>query len=205
MCVSSALKLTIDAAVAVGTIAVAVLAIWGDWVRSILAPSKLRIVLHTPSGDPTTNHLGNRLMYYHLKVINDRPWLKAENCRVELKALSRRGPDQVFHRVRLAVPSQYVWAPAELTPSLITLAKERVLDFGFVMENGAQFRPTLYSFPNNFQGYVAANEAVRFHLSIEANNYSSPKEHIFEVAWDGQWSHEPETMSQHLVIRVVEA
>jgi hypothetical protein len=142
-------------------------------------------------------------MYYHLKVKNQRPWLKAESCRVLLTGMTRRGPDGIFHPVELAVAPQYVWAPAELTPPVITLAREQVLDFGVVPEGAAEFRPLLYSLAHNFQGYVHANEAVRYHLAIEAANYSSRRNQVFEVAWDGQWSYEPATMSQHLRIREI--
>lgn len=38
-------KLVIDGFIAFGTIAVAVLAIWGDWVRSKLAPPALTVTL----------------------------------------------------------------------------------------------------------------------------------------------------------------
>lgn len=117
--------------------------------------------------------------------------------------MTRRGPDGIFHPIDLAVSPQYVWAPAELTPPVITLAKEQVLDLGMVPEGAAEFRPLLYSLPNNFQGYVHANEAVRYHLAIEAANYSSKQNQVFEVAWDGQWSYEPGTMSQHLRIREI--
>lgn len=46
----------IEGFAAFGTVAVAMLAIWGDWVRSILAPLKLTIIEHNFSGDPTTFH-----------------------------------------------------------------------------------------------------------------------------------------------------
>src|SRR5262245_15651605 len=126
--------LVIQGLVAFGTIAVAVLAIWGEWIRAVLAPPMLKIVGHTLQGDPTTNALGNRLMYYHLKVLNERPWLKAENCRVVLKGLSKRGPDGNFYPIPMAVPLYFVWAPAEITPPTVTLTGEQVVDFGFVAE-----------------------------------------------------------------------
>ena len=199
---SSTIKLAIDAAVAFGTVAVAVLAIWGDWFRSILAPTKLTIRPHTLQGDPTTNTVdGSRLMYYHLRVVNERRWLPATNCRVLLKGLSRRGPDGIFHPVPMAVPLHFVWAPAEITPPVITLVSEQILDFGYVAEKKKLFVPTLYSYANNFQGFVGPNEAVRFHLAIEATNFSAVRYQVFEVAWDGEWSHEPQTMAQHLRIR----
>jgi len=200
---SATIKLVIDGAVAFGTIAVALLAIWGDWIRSKLAPAKLVIQLHTPEGDPTTDVNGSRLMFYHMKVVNQRPWLPALNCRVLLRGLTKRGPDSFFHPVPMAVPTQFVWAPAEITPPVITVVREQILDFGIVGEGQAMFVPRLYSVANNFQGLVGANEAVRFQLQIEASNFSASTYQVFEVAWDGQWSFAPATMAQHLRIREI--
>jgi hypothetical protein len=198
----SAIQLIIDGAVAVGTLAVAVLAIWGEWIRSKCAPVKLTLRLHTPAGDPTTAN-GFRLMYYHLRIVNERRWLPAANCRVLLKGLSRRGPDGQFHPVPMAVPLQFVWAPAEITPPVISVVNERILDFGWVSEDSHRFVPTLYSYANNFQGYVGANESVRYHLEIEATNFTTESYQVFETSWDGTWSHEPATMARHLIIREI--
>jgi len=160
-------------------------------------------MLHTPEGDPTKTTDGSRLMYFHLKVVNDRRWLPATNCRVLLMGLSRRGPDNIFHPIPMAVPLNFVWAPSEITPPVITLVKEQILDFGYVPENGNKFVPTLYSYANNFQGLVGPNEAVRFHLEIQATNFSAGRYQVFEVAWDGQWSYEPQTMARHLRLREI--
>jgi hypothetical protein len=194
-------KLVIDGLIAFGTVAVAVLAIWSDWFRSKLAPAKLTLIGHTLDGEPTNFASGTRAMFYHLKVINQRRWLPAQNCRVMLVGLSRRDPGGVFQPIPMAVSWQFVWAPAEFTPSTITLLKEQVLDFGYVEEHGNRFIPRLYVAPNNFQGFVGPNDAVRFQLQIEAVNFSSRI--VIEVAWDGAWDYAPATMKQHLPIRII--
>ena len=196
------IRLIIDGLVAFGTVAVAVLAIWGDWLRSKLAPLSLILVEHTPRGDPALFSTGTRVMFYHLKVVNRRRWLPAQNCRVMLMGFSRRDPSGMFQPLSLSVPQQFVWAPAESTPPSITLLKEQVLDFGFIQENDDKFIPRLYGTPYNFQGHVRANEAVRFQLQMEALNFISPLYSV-EVAWDGVWSFDPETMRHHLTVRLV--
>jgi hypothetical protein len=200
--VEDPIQLWIDGVVAFGTLAVAILAIWGDWVRSVLAPAKLTIQPHTFQGDPTRAS-DVPMMYYHLKITNKRRWLPVSNCRVLLKGLSRRGPDGHFHSVPMAVPLQFVWAPAEITPPVITVLSEHILDFGFVSEDSNKFVPVLYSYSNNFRGYVGPNESVRFHLAIEATNFTSDRYQVFEVSWDGTWSQEPSTMAQHLLVREI--
>jgi hypothetical protein len=140
-------------------------------------------------------------MFYHLKVINQRGWLPAENCRVMLVGLSKRDPSGIFQPGPLAVAGQFVWAPAEFTPPTITLLREQVLDLGYVEENGKAFIPRLYAIPYNLQ-CIGANEAMRFHLQIEAINLVSSI-YVIEVAWDGNWSYEPATMRQHLPVRMI--
>lgn len=209
MTAGSSISTIIDAAVAFSTVAVAILAIWGERVRAWLAPPKLEIEVHnnlrgdsnvltTPSGQPVGN-----VMYYHLKIVNKRPWLPVKNCRVLLVGMSRRGPDNIFHPVPLVVPSQLIWAPASFAPILTTVTKEQIVDYGSIREDDDAYRPALYSTPNNFSGFVKTGEAVRFVLAIEADNYSSLRYKVFEVAWDGGWDSEPEKMQNHLRVHEI--
>lgn len=128
-------SILIDALVALGTLMVAAAAIWGDWLRSRLAPPKLIIEPHNLRGDPTVfgdskSPQATRVMFFHLKVVNQRPWLTINNCRVLLKGISRRGPDGGFYPVPMSIPIQFVWAPAEITPPVVTIIKEQILRSG---------------------------------------------------------------------------
>ncbi len=204
-------KTAIDLVTALATLAVAIMAIWGERIRSILAPPKLVLRPHTFRGSPTTLVIpgvidpsgGTRVMYYHLKVVNLRPWLAAQHCRVLLTGISRRRPDGSFLPVHLPVPVQFVWPNEGEEPQRITVTKESVLDFGCVAENLERFEPLLYTYPNNFKGFVAKGEAVRYQLEVDAANFVSPCPQVFEVAWDGEWHAEPEQMEQHLSVREV--
>jgi hypothetical protein len=198
----------IEALVAIGTLTVAAAAIWGDWLRSRLAPAKLIILPHNLRGDPTLfgdpkSGQTTRVMFFHLKVVNQRPWRTVDNCRVLLKGISRRGPDGGFYPVPMSIPIQFVWAPAEITPPVVTLVKEQILDLGFITEKDDKFTPRFYGTPFNFQGFVRKDEAVRYLLEIEATNFTSPRYQVFEVAWDGTWEYEPEKMEQHLRIKEI--
>lgn len=207
MAESSCIKLIIDASTAIGTLAIAVLAIWGERVRSWLAPPKLVLEPHNLRGVANILRADGTpdvsAIYYHLKVVNKRPWLPVRNCRVLLNGISRRGPDNIFHPFPFVVPSQLVWAPASFAPILATVTREQVVDFGRVVEGRNVYEPTLYSMPNHFVGFVQAGDAVRYELAIEADNYSSDRYQVFEVAWDGVWEPEPAIMEKHLHIREI--
>lgn len=103
----------------------------------------------------------------------------------------------------LTVPLTFIWAPSEITPPYVTLVKEHILDFGIVIEAEDNFRPLLLSYTNNFQGFVRANEVVRFGLEIVSDNFVSSQLQVFEVAWNGNWSDNLDTMAENLQIQEV--
>ena len=188
-------KFTIDAATAIGTVAVAVMAIWGERVRARLAPPKLELRLHTFRGTlalmtiPGVNMPGGGkpARYYHLKVVNIRPWLSVQNCRVILTAIRRRGADDTYAELEFPVPFPFVWSGEEPGPELLTVTTERVLDFGRLIEGTERFEPRLRAGPNIFDGYVRRGEAIRYELALDASNLSSSRRQEFEVAWDGEY------------------
>jgi hypothetical protein len=200
---SNTVSIVIQAIAAIGTIVLAALAIWGDWIRAKLAPPKLTIEPHNLSGNVTSFTTGSRVIFYQLKVKNHRSWIPAKNCRVLLTQITKRGPDGSFIPLPMSVPMPIVWAPAELTPPIITLGKEQVLDLGFLEENTDKFTPRLYALPNDFKGFVHKDEAVRYFCEIVSDNYVSKKPTVVEVAWDGEWSDNLDQMSQHLVAKII--
>jgi hypothetical protein len=103
----------------------------------------------------------------------------------------------------LPVPLQFVWTPAEFTPPVIGLSREQVLDFGRVGEGQSSFQPLCYWYPDDSQGHISANEAVRYSLEILADGYIAKRYQVFEVAWNGKWSDNLDQMAQNLVIREI--
>jgi hypothetical protein len=204
MTTAEAINAVINGFIAFGTIAVAILAIWGDPIRAWIAGPKLKLIPHNSlRGSVVTLNNGVRSIYYHLKVINRRSSISAINCRVLLKKIWRKAPNGSFLKANLAVPVIYVWAPAEITPPYINLRNEHVLDFGRINQNEKRFQPLLLSYANNFEGFVQPNDTVRFGLEIVSDNFISKRLQIFEVAWNGQWSSNLETMGQNLQIREI--
>jgi hypothetical protein len=193
----------INSLIAVGTLFVAVLAIWGDYFRSKLAGPRLSIVPHNLRGSLMRLSDGKGVIFYNLKVINTRHWVSATNCRVMLKTMWRRDAEGIFREVHLACPLIFVWSPSEITPAYVTLNDEQVLDLGRIEQGSDRFLPHLHLYTGNFDGYVRANEAVRYGLKIESDNFISPLQ-VFEVAWNGEWNEDLEKMSHNLHIKKVE-
>lgn len=193
-------------AVAVGTLILAVVAIYGDWAKSKLMPPKASLELRSSQGDPTffsPGGNGNEVMFYHVKVVNLRTWLPITNCRVWLKALQKRAADGSYKQIPMSVPLELAWAPAEARERFVTIVTERILDLGHVSLRYGEFRPSALSISNNFKGFVKPGESVRFGLWIDASNYNSENLVYFEVSWDGTFSHDPAAFEQHLVVKRV--
>ena len=203
-CTSNTLSIIIQVFVAVGTIAIAILAVWGEWFRMKFASPKLMLEPYNLRGTVTRFTGGPRVIYYHLRVVNTRQWSIAKNCRIILRELYKRLPNNDFEKVPIFVPPQFVWAPAEMTPPVVELSTQQILDFGRIVENDKSFQPVLYSYPNDFQEFVNANEAVRYALEIKADGFSAKHLQVFEVAWNGKWSDNLDVMSRNLTIKEVD-
>jgi hypothetical protein len=188
---------------AIGTIAVAIIAIWGDWLKAKLTPPKLQIMPLNTRGELTQFANGERVIFYHFKVVNYRPWTIAKNCRVLLKGIYKELPSGQFQSFPLNTNPSFIWTPAEITPHSINLTKEHAFDFGFLTEKAIEFRPVLNILPNNFQGFVRERQKVRFSLQPSADNYLTEQYQVFEVAWNGNWSDNLDIMNENLTIREI--
>lgn len=189
--------------VAIGTVAVAIFAIYGGTIRSWIAGPKLKFTLHNARGDLTTRANRRRTIYYHIKIENERQWAPARRVRVLCTAISKRASDGPFVQEPLIIPVQLTWAfPAfhELLPNVST---EDICDLGYLDEASARFVLSLYVYPNNFRGFISSNETMHIGLIASADNFTSKSPYILEISWDGNWSPNLDEMRQHLVIREV--
>jgi hypothetical protein len=192
----------INLGVAIGTLAVAIVAIWGDRLTNLLNPTRARIALHNirgqKEGDPAN---GGTVISYHLKVVSTTRWKTLQNCRVLLTHIRRKGADGWFHDDPFPVPRQFVWAPSELSPLALNFSKEHIFDFGALWFKDAMFKPALAAQGGKFNADVGANQALRYRLQIVADNFNHHGGQVFEVAFDGTCSEDMDEMSRHLVIR----
>jgi hypothetical protein len=147
------------------------------------------------------------VIYYHMKVVNDRPFFKIKNCQVRISGISLRGPDGHFNPLPIEVPPMFVWSPAGFVPPYTDIAREQIFDFGCVPEHVSEgereFKPVLLFYPNNFQGAIRSNQSVRYTLEVIGDNLSKRHFRIFEVAWNGEWTDHLDVMERNLPIREV--
>jgi hypothetical protein len=185
---------------AFGTIAVAVLAIWGDWIRNFFVAPKIEISLVDPQGDLTSHQDGRKVRYYHLRITKIGKSV-ATNCRVVLRDVQRRDQKGQYHTVP-NIPLPLTWTPSWLGIYVQNISTDAVVDFGFLVKDSDKFVPALLGgiAPINFRGFVGANEEVRYGIELVADNFSTKTLHYFDVKWDGRWDDDDDKMQLYLTV-----
>lgn len=195
--------LVIQGAVAVGTLGAVVMAIWGDWVRSILASPRLMIKLRDNSGEPTNFPDGSAVRYYHIAVSNGRRWAPAKNVVVYLTRLEKPSPDGSWHSALFSGPLPLTWQFAKFSAGLPSIGHEKYCDLGRIIK-GRNFEILTQFKPNNFDPCLYPKGKLRAHFSAIGENARSAGL-IVEIAWDGQWVEGAREMEQHLVVKEIQA
>lgn len=199
------ISLIIQGLVAFGTLLVAITAIWGEYLRHLLAGPKLEIILENPRGLIAGQGSNKRVILYQLKIINKRRWVVAKNVRILCTAISKKRPDASFTNEPMLFPIPLTWAPSEFTSVESTFASEDLCDLGNVVEGGGNFRLAARWWPNNYPGFLQANDAMRVRLCISGYNFKSKIPFDIEISWNGKWSDNLEEMAKHLIIKVVKS
>ena len=190
---------------AIGTVAVAILAIWGEKIRAAVAGPKIEFGLNDPKGNLTIRANGKRTIYYHLQLLNRRAWSPASHTRVLVTAIEKKRPDGTYFPESLIAPLQLTWALPQFHELLPTIATRDVCDLGYLDEDSQRFELSLYIKPNNFTGFVEPGQSMRVKIIVAAHNYESKKPTVLEISWDGKWHSDLSEMQKHLVIKEVQS
>lgn len=195
--------------VALGTIAVAILAIWGDRIRYTLGLGpKLDLTLIDPESElinisTSVDGATTPARYYHLKVTNKNRWSKATNVRVVITGIAIPAADGSYISQPLIGPLQLMWRFSNFRPSLYGIVgPDEICDLGY-LKKGERFILTPYIYPNNFPGALEANQKMLIEVKAIADNAESQSICI-EIFWDGNWSDDTQKMAEHLVLREVD-
>lgn len=194
--------LIIQIFIAVGTVGVCILAIWGERIKSYVSGPRLQLRLHDARGDLTWRGSGTQTIYYHVKAENKPHRAPACSVRVFCTSIWKKRADGSFVPEPLTFPVQLTW-PFRESGDPPTIVKDDICDFGYLDQGASEFKPSLYVYPNNFRGIVKAGQTIRFGLIAKADNFTSKQLCILEVSWDGEWQGNLEEMQKHLVVEEV--
>jgi hypothetical protein len=194
----------INGLVAVGTIAIAVLAIWGEPIRRRWIGTKLNLKLLDPDGEFTNLSNGAPAWYYHVAVENLRPHAPANNAHVVLTKLTKPSADGQFDPETNPIitgPIPLIRQHAHTLPRLATVGPPAHFDLlNLVQRSDAQLQ--LVFVPNNLNPSIKAGERVLVELVAVSDQAQSPPLQV-EISWNGQWSTDRSIMKRNLVVRTL--
>ena len=158
-------------AVALGTFAAAIAAVFGSWIQSRCFKPKLQVDLLSERGEQThelstTGH-SSSARYYHARVSNGR-WPAATQVQVFLVRVEEPGPDQQL-QIRWASEVPLRWRFQEVNPLTRTIGATADADLCRVVE-GAGFSLLPIIVPNNLRSYVGRSGSFDLVLSVEVRS-----------------------------------
>jgi hypothetical protein len=124
---------------AFGTIAVAVVAVWGHVIKARWLGPKLCISLNDEKGERSEFNDGIMSRYYHIRVFNRRRATPAHNVRVVIKTLQRPNATGEMNPISLSGPLQMSWRFQGAHPQFQTIGAESICDLGYLRQ-GDDFR-----------------------------------------------------------------
>lgn len=187
---------------AVGTLMVAILAIWGDELRTWLLGPRLDIsVAHAVPTVTQWTQTKKMVYYHHLRITNKRRGL-AESVRVVCTEIWKKASDGRFHSENLSYPVQFPWTPQQLGQFAVNIRTYAVCDLGFLTDGDDKFQlATFAGRPNNFKGFVGKGETIMVGVEVVGKNVASKKPYLVEISWDGEWIADRDEMAKkHLIV-----
>jgi len=184
---------------AMATIGLAAVALWGHIIRARWFGPKLRIALQNAKGEASEFSDGVMSRYYHLRVRNKRRAAPAHNVRVVVKALYRPRADDTMISAPLSGPVQLAWQFQGSKPQFQTIGAESICDLGYIRQ-GEDFRLSALYHSISFNTILPAGQRMTVSLVALADEVESNQLDL-QIAWDGTWSPDAEEMSTHLVVK----
>ncbi len=192
--------LGVRVAAAILSALIAVLAIWGDWIRYLLTPPRLVVRLRSEKGE-LVNQYGKKARYYHLVASNSRIWAPAKNVVVFLIQIDRPGPGDGWTRSFESGPIPLVWQYSAYYVGQSNIGRERHCDLGFIGESQDFVITTQFS-PEGLDPKLKSRQRMRVHVVAVADNAKS-QPLVLELAWDGVWNDGSDEMAKHFSIKPV--
>lgn len=188
-------------AIAIGSVVVAIVAVWGHIIRAHWFGPQLKLALKDSRGEFVMFGDGVPSRYYHLRVWNERRASPANNVRVVLKAIYRPNADGTMSQVPLSGPIQLAWQYQGSNPQYQTIGAESICDLGFLRQRES-FRLSTLFHHNSFDPTVQAKQKTIVDI-VALSDEGESNELKLEIAWDGIWSEDSDELVRHIVIKKI--
>jgi len=200
----------VNAAVALGTFAAVLVALFGQAFRTKFFPPQLSLKLVSAEGEKAivrrrrekNGQLGEQdedCRYYHLRVTNARRWSPANQVQVVLLQVEEPGPSGDMNVVWSgAVPLG--WRHQQLYPASRTIGAPADADLCSVIKgNWLQIHPMIVPF--NLE--VQRSKQCMFVMVVQAQGSEGDSPVMrATISWDGKWHDGSREMQGHLSINI---
>jgi hypothetical protein len=195
----------VQASVAIATLAVAFIAVFGDWIRSNLFHPKLKLKLLKPLGELTDISLTapdgstrtEKCRMFHVRVSNEARWPQATHVQVLLLRLEEVGPDGKL-QIKWTGDVPMRWLLQEIHPLFRTVGREAVCDVLTVIKDKWLELGCLVT-PNNLPARRTQPTNMVVTLQARSNEGNSPILRL-RIAWDGARMDGAQEMAQYLKV-----
>jgi len=202
------LGLVFDGLVALGTIGLAIVAVFQDRIRDRLARPRVRIKPHPGKHClkcPLRNLAGDEIpaYWFGLAVTNEKPSRPARECTVLLEDMYRwNQTNHRWERNQPPIPYPYIWAPGHLMRSSVTIRRTEVFDFGKIIKQPTsaepEFMPELLYRANSYDPALRQGQTGLYVLRVEAEHLAQGLRQVWQVSWDGIWNDDENEMGKHV-------
>jgi hypothetical protein len=195
---------------AIGTLLVAIAAIYGDRIRGFLFSPDLRVSLYDPRGEFSPQRFKTvengvpvesirKTRWYHVQISNDKRFAVAHEVQVLIATLEKSGPNGLPMPTYAAGQLPLRWQHQEVYPAATrTIGRPERADPLYVTETKELALTPLF-FPSSLQ--VTYRGRTTLWITIFAGSIETDSKPLrLQVAWDGEWDPGEAEMAQHLII-----
>lgn len=191
-------SLLINSAGVIVAILIVIIAIWGEKIRQKWNSPDLTITIDEPTNNKTTNDVNG--WYYRIKILNKRESSPANNVRLLLTNVYKKGPDGKWIEKKFSGPTQVMWQWPRITPLYLTIGPDQSATFGSLLESTEHIDLKLYWYPNNLNNKIFENDHTLLKFQAVSDTAVS-NILIVEVAWDGKWVEGATEMEDHCIVK----
>jgi hypothetical protein len=211
----SRLYLLTQICVALGTLTVIILSVYGSGISRYFNPPSISLGIIRNDGDivinPNAQHpIPKTQIFYHLSVLNLNRHYVAKNCTILLKRVRVLSIDrkEILKDEFLIAPYSFKWA---LTWGLDKdrqkykdVSYDDVLNFVTLNIEKKRIHPNLVDYWYDFEKYFQRDEYIlQLGLQINSLDFKSPHNHNFEIKLNCKWSDDIETVKKSVEIKSV--
>jgi hypothetical protein len=184
------LRLLFQALTALGTLAVAVIAIWQDQIIGRLNPIKGEIRRSNFEGKEEGTP---QMTYhtYHVRAVATRPNRPLRGCAIVFRQVNRISNDGTVNGSIYPVWRQLPWAPVERTESKVIIATEQEADLGRYHLQKDLFEILFYRQGGEFDPYVHRGQCAKIFFHLRADNLLQDIASIVTVDMSGPTGTKP--------------